>query len=693
MNKQPIPPLAEKRPYPITTHDHTRVDDYYWLREKTNPDVLAHLQAENTYTQAVMAHTESLQAQLYTELVGRIQETDQTAPVKRGDYYYYSRTEAGKQYRVYGRKHGSLDAPEEVLLDLNTLAADKGYDYLVLGAFKVSPNQNILAFALDTDGAENFVVSFKDLTTGDLLPDQITQVSYTAEWANDNRTFFYTRQDEAKRSAYLYRHTLGSEATADPLIYAESDELYRVYIGKTRDRRYLTLTAASIETTECYFLDADAPETDFQIVHPREKGLRYNLSGHRDGTFYLVTNADNATNSKVMTALASAPGRTQWQELIPHRAVVKVDDVDLFADHMVVYERENGLKTMRVTDLRTDATHAVAFPDPVYTYLHESNPEFATRTLRFVYSSLTTADSDIDYDMETQTWTVVKQMPVLGGYDPAHYVSERIWATAVDGTNIPISLVYRRGTVRDGNNPCFLYGYGSYGFSMEPRFKMELLSLLDRGFIYAIAHIRGGQEMGRAWYEQGKYLHKKNTFTDFIACGRHLIAQNYTSREKMVIMGRSAGGLLMGAVLNMAPDLAYAAVAGVPFVDVVTTMLDETIPLTVGEFEEWGNPKNKEYYDYMLSYSPYDNVEAKDYPHILVTAGLNDPRVAYWEPAKWVTKLRRTKTDANRLLFKVFMGAGHFSSSGRYDYLKDTAFEYAFILDTLQVSDGVTAEH
>lgn len=685
MSNQPLPPLATVHPHALTIHGHTRVDDYYWLREKTNPDVLAYLHAENTYTEAMMAHTQDLQSQLYQEMVGRIQETDQTAPVKQGGYHYYERTEAGKQYPVYCRKQDHNDAVEEVLLDLNRLASTSGSDYLVLGVYKVSPNQNILAYALDIDGAENFTVYFKDLTTGELLPDTITEVSYTAEWANDNKTFFYTRQDETKRSAYLYRHTLSHDPAADPLIYEETDERYRVYIGKTRDQHYLVLMLSSIETTEGQFLGADTPDGVFQVLHPREKGLRYDLAGHRHGVFYLVTNADGALNSKVMTVAAAAPERTQWRELVAHRDDVKIDDVDVFADHMVVYERENGLKTMRVIDFRTDASHRIRFPDPVYMYAQGRNPEFAVHTLRFVYSSLTTADSDIDYNLETQEWTVVKQMPVLGGYDPANYTSQRIWVTAVDGTQIPLSLVYRKGLKHDSHTPCFLYGYGSYGMSAEPRFKMEMLSLLDRGFIYAIAHVRGGQEMGRHWYEDGKYLHKKNTFTDFIACGRYLIAEGYTSRQQMVISGRSAGGLLMGAVLNMAPDLADTAVVGVPFVDVVTTMLDESIPLTTGEFEEWGNPKDKTYYEYMLSYSPYDNLEAKAYPNILVTAGLNDPRVQYWEPAKWVAKLRTLKTDHNRLLFKIFMGAGHFSSSGRYDHLKDTAFEYAFILDTLGI--------
>lgn len=687
MTHSHVPPIAPMRPHEITTHGHTRVDAYYWLRDKTNPELIAHLEAENAYTQAMMAQTTARQQTLYEEMVGRIQESDQTAPVKKGAYFYYTRTETGQQYAIYCRKKESLTAAEEILLDLNQITAVHGYNYLLLSFFKVSPNQNILAYALDVDGAEEFIVNFKDLTTGQLLPDQITHVSYSAEWANDNQTFFYTRQDETKRSAYLYRHTLGTDPASDPLLHHETDELYRVYITRTRDNQYLTLTLSSIETTECRVLPADAPLGAFQMVHPRQKGLRYSLAGHRAGLFYLVTNADGATNSKVVTVLAATPGRAHWQEYIPHRPDVKVDNVDVFANYLVVYQRENGLKTMQVIDWDNGRSHTLPFPDPVYSYQLGNNPEFHSHTLRFTYSSLTTADSDIDYHVPTQTWTVVKQTPILGGYDPAHYQAERIWATAVDGTPIPISLVYRQGMARQGDNPCFLYGYGAYGASMEPIFKRDMLSLIDRGFIYAIAHIRGGQEMGRHWYDQGKYLAKKNSFTDFIACGQHLIATGYTRREKLVISGRSAGGLLIGAVLNLAPDLADTAVLGVPFVDVVTTMLDETIPLTVPEFEEWGNPKDKTYYDYLLSYSPYDNLAATAYPHILVTAGLNDPRVAYWEPAKWVAKLRTLKTDNHRLFFKIFMGAGHFSSSGRYDYLKDVAFEYAFILDTLQIAE------
>ena len=456
-------------------------------------------------------------------------------------------------------------------------------------------------------------------------------------------------------------------------------------ISKTRDRRYLVLTISSLETSESHILEADSPEGSFRIVHPRRKGLRYSLQ-HRQGTFYVLTN-DEATNFKVMTVKTSAPEKENWLEYIPHRENVLVERLALFENHMVVHERENGLPTLRILDFSNVESSYVPFPEPVYTVSGASNPEFGSGVYRFVYSSLTTSNSVIDYNMETSEWTLVKQKPVLGGYDPANYETERIFAPAEDGTEVPVSLVYRKGFARDGSAPLLLYGYGSYGASMDPGFNSSRLSLLDRGFVFAIAHVRGGQEMGRQWYEDGKFLKKKNTFTDFVACARHLIDEGYTSRERLAIMGRSAGGLLIGAVLNLAPELFKVAVAGVPFVDVVTTMMDESIPLTVGEFEEWGNPIDEKYYNYMLSYSPYDNVEEKEYPHILVTAGLNDPRVAYWEPAKWTAKLRRLKTDDNVLLLKTFMGAGHFSSSGRYDYLKDLVFEFAFIMDMLGIEE------
>jgi len=680
----PRPPSAAKRPKEITVHGDTRVDNYYWLREKTSPEVIAYLEAENEYTKQVMGHTEDLQQRLYDEMVGRIQETDTSAPVAYGGYLYYTRTEEGKQYAIYCRRRGSMDAEEQVLVDLNRIIEEEKLKYLLMGVYKISPDHRLLAYSLDRDGNENFTIHFKDLETGEQLPDRIVGAAYSAEWGNDCRTLYYSTQDEAKRSDKLHRHFLGSPQSEDELLYHEEDKLFSLGLSKTRDHSYLLLGLTSMETTEFHLLDADDASSSPRVIHPREKGLRY-YPAHRHGVLYMVTNHGDAKNNKVVKAPAEEPGVEGWEEYIPHKPSVKIDAVDVFRDHMVVHERENGLKTMRVIEMESGELRPVTFPEEVYTYMQGSNPVFDSGTLRFHYTSLTTSISAMDLDMETLEWTLVKRQPVLGGYDPEDYETERLFASADDGTKVPVSLVYRRGFKKDGGGPLLLYGYGSYGASMDPAFNPSRLSLLDRGVAFAIAHVRGGGEMGRQWYEDGKFLRKRNTFTDFIACARHLVTEGYTSSDRLVAMGRSAGGLLMGAITNMAPELFRGIVAGVPFVDVVTTMLDESIPLTAGEYEEWGDPKDPEYYRYMLGYSPYDNVESKDYPEILVTAGLNDPRVQYWEPAKWVAKLRTVKTDDNRLILKTFMGAGHFSSSGRYDYLKDTAFDYAFVLDTLGI--------
>ena len=681
----PRPPTAAKRPKEITVHGDTRVDDYYWLRDKASPEVIRYLEAENNYTRQVMGHTERMQKRLYDEMVGRIQETDTGAPVTYGGYHYYTRTEEGKQYAIHCRRRGSMDAEEQVLVDLNGIVEEERLEYLTLGFIKVSPDHRLLAYSLDRDGNENFTIHFKDLETGEHLPDRIVGAAYSAEWGNDCMTLYYCTQDEAKRSDKLHRHVLGSPQSEDELLYHEEDRLFSLGVSKTRDRRYLLMGLTSMETTEYHLLDAGDASATPRVVKCREKGLRY-YPAHRGGVLYMVTNHGGAKNNKVVTVEAEALGLDGWETYIPHRPDVKIDDIDLFEEYMVVYERVNGLKTMRVINLGTGESRKVAFPEEVYTYGQGVNPVYASTKLRFVYTSLTTSFSAFDLDMDTLEWSLVKRQPVLGGYSPDDYESERLFATADDGTKVPISLVYRRGLKKSGGGPLLLYGYGSYGASMDPAFNSGRLSLLDRGVAFAIAHVRGGGEMGRQWYEDGKFLRKRNTFTDYIACARHLIAEGYTSSDRLVAVGRSAGGLLMGAVANMAPELFRAVVAGVPFVDVVTTMLDETIPLTAGEYEEWGDPRDPEYYRYMLGYSPYDNVEEKDYPMMLVTAGLNDPRVQYWEPAKWVAKLRATKTDENRLLLKMFMGAGHFSSSGRYDYIKDTAFEYAFILDALGIS-------
>lgn len=673
------PPVAKKDPFEITTHDHTRTDDYYWMRGKEKPEVIAHLEAENGYAKAKMAHTEALQAALYEEMVGRIQETDSSVPAKRGGFYYYSRTVEGLQYPIYCRAEGAPDADEQVTLDLNEIDKASDSDYLVLGVSTISPNQKILAYGLDQDGSETYVIRFKNLETGALLADTIEGVAGSAVWGDD-QTIFYTTEDDAKRSDKLHRHTLGTAQSDDVMVFHEPDALYSVYPYKTNDDKYLGVISYGIEQHEAYYLDLADPTADLNLIQHREKGIRYDFE-HRDGVFYIVTNADGASNSKVVTASASDPSRANWVDFVPHRPDVKLYGIDVFQNYIVRYERVEGIKQIVIMNLADGSEHQIEMHEPVYTTSGGTNLEFETDVLRFGYTSLTTPSSVYDYNMATKELTLMKQQPVLGGYDAESYVTDRIMATAEDGKQIPMSVVYKKGSWQGKPTNLHLYGYGSYGATIDPGFSLNRISLLDRGLVFVIAHVRGSQMLGREWYEDGKFLNKKNTFTDFIDCAKHLISAGYTTPDMMTMEGRSAGGLLMGAVLNMAPDLFMGAIAGVPFVDVITTMLDESIPLTVGEFDEWGNPKDPDYYDYMLSYSPYDNLEAKAYPHILVTAGLNDPRVAYWEPAKWVAKLRELKTDDNKLYMKMFMGAGHFSSSGRYDYLKDIAFEYAFLLD------------
>jgi oligopeptidase B len=677
------PPVAKVISKADTLHGDIRIDNYFWLREKSNPEVIKYLEAENEYTEAVMKHTTKFQERLYEELLDRIKETDLSVPEKIDDYYYYSRTEEGKQYSIYCRKKESLDAEEEILLDQNALA--EGYNYFDIGAFQISPDHQLLAYSVDTTGSETFTLYVKDLNAGELLKDEIKNIYYDVEWGNNNKTIFYITLDEAKRPYKLYRHILGTAQEEDEMVYHESDEAFYLSISKTRDKEYLIMTLGSMTTTEVRYLKADLPKDNFKVIHPRQHEMEYYVT-HHDDKFYIMTN-DEAKNFKLMEVTVTDPSKKNWKEVIPHRDSVKIDGMDVFRNHLVVYERERGLKKLRITNLINNQIHYVDFPEPVYTFWRDRNPDFNTNVLRFTYTSLVTPKSVFDYNMDDKTRELKKQYEVLGGYDPSLYQSERIFAKVSDGTMVPMSLVYKKGMVKDGNNPLYLYGYGAYGISWEPTFSSNRLSLLDRGFVYAIAHVRGGGEMGRYWYDEGKLLKKKNTFTDFIACAEHLIAENYTSGDKLVICGGSAGGLLVGAVTNMRPDLFEAVIADVPFVDALNTMLDPSIPLTVIEYEEWGNPNEKEYYDYMKSYSPYDNVEAKEYPNMLITAGLNDPRVQYWEPAKWTAKLRALKTDKNILLLKTKMGEGHMGASGRYDYLKDIAFEYAFIFDLFGIEE------
>ncbi len=683
-NQQEIaPPVAAVIPKIDTLHGDIRVDNYFWLRNRDNPEVIKYLEAENEYTNHIMKHTTEFQEKLYQEMLSRIKETDLTVPEKLDDYYYYTRTEQGKQYRIYCRKKGSLEAEEEIILDQNILA--QGYEYFDIGAMTISPNHEFLAYSVDTLGSEKFTLYIKDLQTNALLEEQIANTGYSLAWANDNKTLFYTLLDEQKRPYKLYRHTLGTPPATDAFVYHEKDDAFFLSIARTKSKKYLIMDLETHTTSEVRYLNADTPHDTFKLVHPRQHEMEYYID-HYEDRFFVLTN-DRAKNFKLMETPVDNPSKENWKELIPHRTETKIDGIDVFKNHLVVYERERGLEKMRITNLSTSETHYVEFPEPVYTFWTGRNMDFNSDLLRFTYTSLITPRSVFDYDMNKKTRELKKQYEVLGGHDPSLYQSERIFAVAPDSTIIPISLVYKKALFSAGPNPLFLVGYGAYGSSYEPYFSTNRLSLLDRGFIYAIAHVRGGGEMGRYWYDQGKLLNKKNTFTDFIACAEHLINERYTSADGLVISGGSAGGLLIGAVINMRPNLFKIAVADVPFVDLVNTILDPTLPLTVIEYEEWGNPNNKEYYEYMNSYSPYDNVTAQDYPHILITASLNDTRVMYWEAAKWNAKLRAHKTDNNLLLLKTDMGAGHLGASGRYDYLKDIAFEFTFIFDILGIEN------
>jgi oligopeptidase B len=678
-----LPPKAKKISRKITVHGKEVEDSYFWMRERDNPEVIAYLEAENAYTKEVMKDTEALQEKLYKEMLARIKETDLSVPIRLGDYFYYSRTEQGKQYSIKCRKKGSLEAAEEILLDLNALA--QGHDYFRLGIFKVSPDQNLLAYSTDTTGAEMFTIRVKNLATGELLRDIIPNTYPNLEWAADNKNFFYVVLDAAKRPHQLMRHSLGTDGAKDEAVWQETDERFFLSIYKTKDRKFLMLDLSSKVTSEIHYLAADKPLDAFRLIHAREQNLEYSAE-HFKGRFLILTN-DQAKNFKLVEAPLETPGKAFWKDVIAARAEVKIEGLDLFEKHWVIYERESGLLKIRVRSLLSGSEHYLDFPETVYTAYGAGNPEFATGVLRFEYTSLVTPSSVFDYDMEARTRELKKQQEVLGGYDSSKFFTERIWALSHDGTRVPVSLVYAKGLKRDGSAPLYLYGYGSYGITMDPEFSSTRLSLLERGFVFAIAHIRGGSEMGRPWYEDGKFFKKTNTFLDFIAAAEHLIAEKYTSKDRLAACGGSAGGLLIGAVANMRPDLFKAVIAMVPFVDVVNTMLDASLPLTVTEYEEWGNPEDKSVFDCMLSYSPYDNVQRKEYPHMLITGGLNDPRVQYWEPAKWTAKLRDMKTGDNLLLLKMEMGSGHGGPSGRYEILKEIAFDYAFVFKVLNLFD------
>jgi oligopeptidase B len=673
-------PIAKKTRHVYHKHGRAFVDEYAWLQDKTDPEVIAYLEAENAYARAAMQHLGLLQERLFQEMRGRIQEDDSSAPARRGDYFYYWRMQAGQQYRLFCRKHGSLDAPEQVLIDENALA--EGHAYCRVFLFEPSPDHNLLAYSVDTTGAWVFDLAIKDLRSGQLLTERIPHTAWSAAWASDSRTLFYTVFDDAHRAYKLLRHAIGDDPDNDALVLHEPDDAFTVNIHRSRSGAFLLLTLASHSTSEVRYLPASQPTGEFRLIHPRQHWLEYYVEHHGDR--FLIRANENAANFQLLAAPATDPDKANWRTLIPHRTDTLIEGVEAFRDHLVVVERHGGLRRLRLSDPDgVTRMRYVAFPEPAYAAALLDNHQYDAAELRFEYSSLVTPKSTIDYDMLTGAWAVRKQQEIPSGYDPTCYASERLHAPASDGAQVPISLVYRKGVALDGNSPLLLDGYGSYGYSREPNFDASRFSLLDRGFVYAIAHVRGGSELGRAWYEQGRLMHKKNTFTDFIACAEHLIALGYTSADRLASTGRSAGGLLVSAVANMRPDLFKAVAAVVPFTNVITAMLLPDLPLTVIEWEQWGHPDDPEAFDYMLSYSPYENVTAQAYPHIFAKAGLSDLQVPYWDPAKWVARLRALKTDDNQLLFLTNMAAGHSGASGRYDYLHETAEVYAFLIDTL----------
>ena len=670
------PPVAAKKPKTIQIHEDQVVDNYFWLREKTNPEVIQYLEAENKYAEEMLSHTKELQDTLYNEMLARVKETDLSIPVKEDGFFYYSKTEKGKQYPIYFRKKGSMEAPEEILLDLNELAVGK--KFMDVGDSPVSDDGNLLAYTTDETGFRVYNLYIKDLRTGKLLPDRVEDVG-SVFWAADNRTLFYTKKDSAKRPYRFYRHTLGSKE--DELLYEEKDGTFNIFGNRTRSKRFLTLVSASSTSTEVRFLAANDPNGEWKVLAPRKEDRELSVDHHGDH-FFIQLN-DQGPNFRLVKTPVNAVDEKNWVEVVPYRKDVILESVDCFKEHCVLSERQNGTPQIRIVNFKSGESHSMEFPEPVYNAYLSANPEWDTNSIRYMYESFTTPDSIFEYNMETRKGTLLKKTEVLGGYDPSQYVSERMYATAKDGTKIPISIVYKKGFQKDGKAPMLLHGYGSYGAPYDVGFSSSSLSLLDRGFSEAIAHIRGGGENGKAWHDQGRLLNKMNTFTDFITVAEYLVENKYTSSNMLAIEGASAGGLLMGGVANMRPDLFHVVINRVPYVDAIITMLDETIPLVTGDFAEFGNPKIKEQYEYMKLFSPIDNLAAKEYPAMLVKTSLDDSQVMYWEPAKYVAKMRSLKTDKNPLLFITNMSGGHGGSSGRYDRLRETALNYAFILDQL----------
>lgn len=686
MSKNNSTPVAKIIPKILEKHGVKRTDNYFWLNDRENPEVIDYLNQENSYYNARTADTKGFQKELYEEMKSRIKEDDESVPYLYNGYYYITRFELGKGYPIYSRKKGSLDAKEEILFNCNELAL--GQSYFNLGGLSVSPDNKYASFGIDTMGRRIYTIQIKNLETGEILADKIENATGSSVWANDNKTIFYTRQDEVTlRSDKVFKHQLNSDSATDIVVFYEKDDTFNVSVGKEKSRKYIVIESGSTLTTEYRTLNSDTPDGEFVVFQPRIRGLEYNIS-HFGDSFYVLTNKDDATNFKLMKTPENATAKENWKDVIPHREDVLLEDIEIFRDYLVVEERANGLNHIRIMPWNGKEEYYLPFGSETYNANTTTNVDFDTTILRYSYQSLATPSSVIDFNMKTREKEVKKEQQVLGGtFDKNNYIEERIWATAKDGTKIPISIVYKKGITKDGNNPLLLYAYGSYGITMETYFSSTRLSILDRGFIFAIAHIRGGEDLGRQWYENGKLLKKKNTFTDFIDCSKFLISENYTSPTHLYAEGGSAGGLLMGAIINIAPELYNGVIAQVPFVDVITTMLDDTIPLTTGEYDEWGNPNVKKYFDYMLSYSPYDNIKAQNYPNMLVTTGLHDSQVQYWEPAKWVAKLRTQKTDNNVLYLNTNMDAGHGGASGRFEALKELAKEYSFLLDLEQIKN------
>ena len=683
MNNNLQPPVAKIIPHTIETHKHVRIDNYYWLNDRENPEVIDYLLKENEYYQQATAATKAFQTELFEEMKSRIKEDDQSVPYFYNGYYYITRYEKGKDYPIYARKKTSLDAPEEIMFDCNVYA--EGHSYFQMVGLSVSEDNKWVAFGVDTVSRRQYTIQIKNLETGETLGLKIENTTGGATWASDNQTIFYSRKDEVTlRPDKIYKHKLGTDPKVDEVVFHEKDETFNVSVYKSKSRKYIIISSESTLTSEYQLLTSATPEGKFKLFQKRTRGLEYSVS-HYDDSFYILTNKDDATNFKLMKTHEDNTSKEYWVDLIPHREEVLIEDIDIFKDFLVISERTNGLNQIRIMPWESEEYY-LPFDSETYSCYTSTNVDFDTDILRYSYQSMATPPSVIDFNMKTKVKTVLKEQEVLGGkFDKNNYKEERIWATAIDGTKVPISMVYPKGIEKNNQNPVLLYAYGSYGMTMEPYFSSTRLSLLDRGFIYAIAHVRGGEDMGRTWYEDGKLLKKKNTFTDFIDCSKHLINENYTSTKHLYAEGGSAGGLLMGAIVNMEPQLYNGVIAQVPFVDVVTTMLDESIPLTTGEYDEWGNPNKKKYFEYMLSYSPYDNVVKQDYPSMYISTGLHDSQVQYWEPAKWIAKLRAFKTDINLLYLDINMDTGHGGASGRFEALKELAKEFAFLLDLEEI--------